>query len=368
MAEGIQSRHRSGCSTRNGQRPLQLSSLLPWHGLRPSNQTPRRGPWTSDKGTAVKWRTDAMRELASGVAFEPSTDKTLNAAWETSIAEAEAGHITPRNSSDPYKTSSLASYRPAWTRVRPKFGARMLSSITYRELQDWADEMRDKEMARATIAGIFDPIRALYARAKEDDERVRDPVGQLHLPQRSRKEIVIVEPPRVGKLLAALPDEQRALWATAFCTGLRRSKLRALRVSDLHFDQGVIILSRAWTCPERIPRESKSKAGTRRVPVEGCEAELKAHIEREGRSGDDLVFSSSRDTPSRLIPRPSKGRPSPRGRTRNWSRSAPRLPSQLRVVVHRGRARRQDSLDLYASCDSGDHAGSLHEAIRGRGA
>ncbi len=296
--EGIQERHRNGCPVK----PCKCRRLS-FRGTVWDRQSKRqlRGPWTQDKGEAEGWRVDMRRKMRAG---EPvgaaAIDRTLDAAWEAWLADAEAGHIQPRSSTSVYKASSLSSYRSVWKKyVEPKLGSRRMSSVTHNELQAWADEMRDKGMARATIAGVFDPIKAVYRRAVEDDEtgRVKDPVGKIRLPAGKRQPIEIAEPARAKQLVAALHDADRAIWATAFATGLRRSELRALRVSDLDFKAGVLIVSRAWTPAETKAREPKSNAGTRRVPIAGCAAELKAHLDREGRSGDDLVFGRTATEP-----------------------------------------------------------------------
>ncbi len=41
----------------------------------------------------------------------------------------------------------------------------------------------------------------------------------------------IASPAEAAELVATLPDEDRALWATAFYAGLRRGELRALKWS-----------------------------------------------------------------------------------------------------------------------------------------
>ncbi len=49
-----------------------------------------------------------------------------------------------------------------------------------------------------------------------------------------------------AKLLAALPEADRPLWATAFYAGLRRGELQALRWSDVDLGRSEIRVERSW--------------------------------------------------------------------------------------------------------------------------
>lgn len=84
----------------------------------------------------------------------------------------------------------------------------------------------------------------------------------------------IASPSEAARLLAALPAQDRALWATAFYAGLRRGELMALDWSNVDLANGVIRVERSW---DRVAGliEPKSKAGHRTVPVP---AALRDHL------------------------------------------------------------------------------------------
>jgi integrase len=114
-----------------------------------------------------------------------------------------------------------------------------------------------------------------------------------------------VSPNLAAKLLAALPDEDRALWATAFYAGLRRGELLSLRWQDVDLPAGVIRVERAWDPQARVFVGPKSRAGTRTVPVPSVLREhLAAQRLRTGRA-HGLAFSNDPETPLnyRQIPR-----------------------------------------------------------------
>lgn len=94
-----------------------------------------------------------------------------------------------------------------------------------------------------------------------------------------------------------LPDDLRALWATALYAGLRRGELRALRWTDVDLERGVITVSRGWDNVEG-EQATKSVAGERVVPIVApLRQELVRHKLATGRSGAGLIFGTSTDVP-----------------------------------------------------------------------
>jgi integrase len=97
-----------------------------------------------------------------------------------------------------------------------------------------------------------------------------------------------------GRLLAALPDGNRPIWATAFYAGLRRGELQALRACDIDLDRAEIVVQRSWDQHEG-PLAPKSRAGIRTVPIL---AVLRTHLEaHELGRGDDLAFGRGPELP-----------------------------------------------------------------------
>ncbi len=61
-----------------------------------------------------------------------------------------------------------------------------------------------------------------------------------------------------ARLLAALPEKDRALWATAMYAGLRRGELMALHWEDVDLASGLIRVERAYDLKEHEFIEAKS--------------------------------------------------------------------------------------------------------------
>jgi integrase len=76
----------------------------------------------------------------------------------------------------------------------------------------------------------------------------------------------VANPTEAASLIAAVADQDRALWATAFYAGLRRGELMALRWQDVDLAAGIIRVERGWDDREGLI-ELKSRAGRRRVPI-----------------------------------------------------------------------------------------------------
>jgi integrase len=124
-----------------------------------------------------------------------------------------------------------------------------------------------------------------------------DPTEGLELRRPDGRRDRIADPAEATVLLAALSDDDRALWACALYAGLRRGELRALRWSDIDTDQNVIRVARGWDAIEG-EQTGKSAAANRRVPILNPLAdELTAYKRRTQRDGADLVFGMTATKP-----------------------------------------------------------------------
>jgi integrase len=133
------------------------------------------------------------------------------------------------------------------------------------------------------------PMRAIY-RQHRDDIPV-NPCDGVDLPAiRGRRE-KIADPQEAARLIAALPESDRALWATAFYAGLRRGELQGLRWEDIDLAAGVIRVERGWDVVDGAI-EPKSSAGRRRVPIP---AVLRDHLiaHKLATGGQGIVFTRS---------------------------------------------------------------------------
>jgi integrase len=151
-------------------------------------------------------------------------------------------------------------------------------------------------LAASTIQATVIPLKAIFRRELSRDRLTVNPTAGLELPAVRGGRDRIASPKEATALIAALPVDDRAMWATALYAGLRRGELMALRVDDVDFDQGVIRVRHGWDDKEgRIDTKGRRR---RNVPIVATlRTLLKEHLLRTGRRGGDLLFGRTATVP-----------------------------------------------------------------------
>jgi integrase len=243
---------------------------------------------------AKSWRADATAALNRG---QLHTTKAIlladaAAAW---LDGARAGTIRTR-AGDTYKPSALTGYESAlrnW--LLPRLGRRKLNEIHRRDLQDLSEAMLAAGRDPSTVRNALMPLRAIYRRAVNRDEVSNNPTIGLQLPAVRGRRDRIATPLEAAALLAALPVDERAVWATALYAGLRRGELQALCWDDIDLANNIISVRRSWDDKARLNIEPKSAAGCRSIPIASIlRSHLAQHRLRTGRQ--HLAFGTG-DTP-----------------------------------------------------------------------
>jgi integrase len=185
----------------------------------------------------------------------------------------------------------VRSYRQASDAyIKPALGHLRLSEVRRADVQRLVNRLHAEGLSGSTIRNKLDALRVVYRRALQDDEVTRNPTERLRLPAIESKPRRVGNIERVSALLEALPEAERAAWATAFYAGLRVGELRALRWRHVDFEAGVIRVEAGWDDREG-EQNTKTQAGERTIPLIGrLRALMAAHKLATGRDGDDLVF------------------------------------------------------------------------------
>ena len=292
--QGIRVRHSRRCTSTSGSRcscaPSYEASV---YSVRDGRKIRRTFPTLA---AASAWRADASSALRKGT-MRPPSQTTLGEAAQAWLLGACDGSIRTR-SGDPYKPSALRAYEQALrARVLPGLGAAKLSEVGRADVQDLADRLLAQGLDPSTIRNALMPLRAIYRRAISRGDVAVNPTTGLELPAVRGRRDRIASPEEAAALLAALPDEDRALWATALYAGLRRGELMALAWENVDLAAGVIRVERSYDPRARQFVSPKSRAGTRKVPIASALREyLVAQKLRVGRS-DGLVFPTRNGTP-----------------------------------------------------------------------
>ena len=244
---------------------------------------------------AKRWR---AQQIAAGThrPTAPRLAVTLAEAAQEFVLGARDGAITNR-SGDSYKPSVVRSYEQSLRlHVLPDLGARRLDEITTADLQRLAERLRAEERSASNVRNAFLPLRAIYRRAESLSMVASNPTRGLNLPAVRGKRDRVAPPAEAAALIAAVPEADRAIWATAFYGGLRYGELRALRVSDVDIARAVIHVRASWDEKEGVVAP-KSVAGERRVPIPtALLRELERHLAQLPWP-DGLLFGRTKGTP-----------------------------------------------------------------------
>ena len=250
-----------------------------------------RGPWFPTVTQARNWRQDALVAVRKGTLRAPIA-LTVSEAADAFIAGAKAGKILDR-AGKRYKPSSTRNYE-GWLRryVLPALGDRRLGDVRRADVQDLVDGLIGQGLQGSTVRNALDPLRRIYDRALKRDLVAIDPTDGIDWPATSRKRERVASPDEARTLIEALPEADRALWATAMYAGLRAGELRALRVSAVDLDRNVIQVVAGWDDVEG-EIATKTQSGRRLVPIiTELRPMLLEHLMATGRRGtpDALVF------------------------------------------------------------------------------
>ena len=287
---GIRVRHGRGCRSSSGGSCSCSPSYEAWVFDKRSHTKVRRT--FHNLSEAKGWRSDATGAVRKG-GLQARSRLTLREAAESWLEQAERGEVLSRYRR-PYKPSVLRGYRADLEHyVFPEFGAMRLADVTADDFQALVDRLVGAGFSGSKVRNVLVPCQALYRRHRR--QVLVDPTDGIDLPEPGGRRERALSPATATASLAALPDEQQALWATAFYAGLRRGELRGLRACDVGDDS--ISVERGWDDYEG-PVDPKSRAGVRRVPIPATlRTMLDEQLERTGRVGGELLFGRTPNAP-----------------------------------------------------------------------
>ena len=183
---------------------------------------------------------------------------TLRLAADEFVAGIQDGSITNR-SGDTYKPSVMRAYEQSLRlHIVPSLGGLKLVEITTADLQRPSERLRREGRSASNVRNAFLPLRTIYRRAESLSPVTQNPTHGLRLAADR-----VAPPEEAAALIAAVPDADRGVWATAFYSGLRIGEIRALRITDLDLVGGIIHVRASWD-PIEGAVAPKSVAGERR--------------------------------------------------------------------------------------------------------
>jgi len=291
MATGITKRHSRGRRSHKGGRCNCSAGWEAWVYL-PRQRTKVRKTFQRE-AEARSWRADALSAANRGALRPaPKDTRAVAEALTQFIDEMKAGAARPKGKAR-YKPATTRSYEQAVRRyIEPSdLGGMRITEVQRSDVQALADELLAAGLDPATISNVLNPLQTFFRRAEDRGLLAHNPALRIDLPvggaSRPRR---IASPGEATALIAALPERDRPLWATAFYAGLRRGELQALRWSDVDLGASLIRVERSWDQYEG-PIQPKSASSCRTVPLLALLRDhLDEHKLRIEHHRDQLVF------------------------------------------------------------------------------
>jgi integrase len=286
MAEGIEVRHARSCASCDGKR----CNCEPGYRVAAYDAISKRKVSKTFRtlGEARRWRAAVQTQAAKGVRLAGTAQTLLNAA-EALVDGIASGTIRTK-AGERYKPSVVREYeRSLRLHILPTLGGVKLSKLQRRDVQRLVDELLESGADPSTIRNALKPLQVIYRRAIEDGDLAINACERLRLPAARGRRERIAAPSEAAALIAALRNEDRALWGCAFYAGLRRGELRALDWNDIDLADGLIHVERSMSGHGETSGP-KSRAGRRGVPVVAALRDLLVEHKLVTRRNAGLVF------------------------------------------------------------------------------
>lgn len=132
--------------------------------------------------------------------------------------------------------------------ILPVFGNAKLGQITSGDVDVFLNSKRDAGLSQQTRKHLRNGLSAVFAFASNQCPQLHkgdNPVLKARKIVVPKKEVNFLEPAEAAKLVSAVPERWRAMFATAIYTGLRRGELLALRRDDVDFVRSVLRVARS---------------------------------------------------------------------------------------------------------------------------
>ncbi|MEJ7891398.1 MAG: site-specific integrase [Solirubrobacteraceae bacterium] len=238
-----------------------------------------------------------MAALRSGKLTEAKPKTSVREVCERWLGEARGGIVRARNGSE-YKPGTVVAYEQELRlRVYSDLGTAPFYRLRRRHVQEHVDRLVARGCSPATIGKTIAALGVVYSRAIQLDDLDLSPTTGVRLPTVRNGRERFATPAEAALLLAAVPERDRGIWATAMYAGLRRGEIAALRWADVDLKAGTLEVTRSWH-PQHGYGETKSR-NRRRVPII---AELREHLAaarlRQGLGGE-LCFAEPDARPFR---------------------------------------------------------------------
>jgi integrase len=159
------------------------------------------------------------------------------------------------------KPSTLASRESVLaTHIRPFFGSRMLREIDVALIREFVKTLVAKELSPKTISNVLGILKTMGKHAVQWGYLDANPAQYVERPRGEEREMTVLTPAEIRRLIAAAAEPWRTLWLCLVLTGMRRGELLALLWDDVDLDRQQIHVRRAlWRGKITSPKSRRSQ-------------------------------------------------------------------------------------------------------------
>lgn len=296
--EGIRPRHSERCASKRTGAACDCDP--PWEASVWSTFDKKKIRKTlPTRQAAIKWRRKHYGLAESGQLRAP-TRITLAETAYTWLEMERSGEIRNR-SGRTYKPSALRTIEGDFRlRLIPELGMHFMSDIERSDLQARVNVWQGRYSA-SKVHACVNAARVLWRDfdlvTDSSNLLVIDPTKGLRLPAVPLTRDRIATADEAHRLIAALEEEDQALWGCAMYAGKRLGELRALRAEKIDLALKRIKVHAGWDQYEGEIDTKTEKGRRTTVVINLLEDLLVRHLQRTGRSGRDLVFGRTASDP-----------------------------------------------------------------------
>ena len=183
---------------------------------------------------AAEFYASHLRSMASS--------QTVSAVITELIATREA---------DGLSSDYLSDLKIKYREFSQKFGARMVASITAKEIADWLRGLKVGPVSRNTTRSR---LATLFSFAKKAGYTRENPIVDVERAKERETEVGILKVAEVTRLLENAGSETLPFWVIGAFAGLRSAEIERLEWHDIDFEDGLIEVkaSKAKTASRRL--------------------------------------------------------------------------------------------------------------------
>lgn len=247
---------------------------------------------------AEAFERDQETRLSKGTYVARAMRLTIAQVAESFLKECKAR--SRRTSTVLNYSSVLKGY------ILPKFGTWEAGTVRKSDVRAWLSELTESRGKSVELVNrIVRVFKTLLFHGVVDLEVIERNV-LLRFKQYERTEAspgrranrAAFTEDEIQRLLSTTRPGERALIGLLCFTGMRPGEAYALRWQDVDLTAGAAMITRTWDWRGKMFTPPKTVAGNRAVALSGwVVSELRAHQERTGAQGNELIFATAKGNP-----------------------------------------------------------------------